>query len=252
MSSPNIDVHCDAPDPAATPATFTEACAIIDTLLRASFPGNLDYIPYVKSNITPGTEDQDKVWIQLDNTGAPITTKVYFNGNWRVVGNGKIGEVTMFIGNPSGHFDSSGRGIVGDVWDGWAIMNGLNGTTDYSDRFPIGAHMNETAGVAKFGGSGWQTNVTGGPLPSGGAPTQTLNAAQTYQPAKSPLVVDLFHATGDARDSAGAMFGKHDGASTGASIVTLLPADPGNTSPNPFFTLPPFIAICLVQYIGII
>lgn len=42
----------------------------------------------------------------------------------------------LFIDKPQlRYFDQTGRGLVGDRWEGWAIQNGNNGTTNLAGRF---------------------------------------------------------------------------------------------------------------------
>ena len=93
-------------------------------------------------NGTPGVSDQDKVWFELDANGRPVSIKVFWNGNWRRVYNGMMGEVRGYTGNPGDDFDSTGWGKKMGEYDGWHLCNGNDGAPDFSDQFLIGAHMN--------------------------------------------------------------------------------------------------------------
>src|SRR6516225_3262089 len=114
-------------DPNADPLNINELIDLLNTLVSSQITGS--YIPYVISNTTPGIDDQDKAWIELDSAGRRKSTKIFFSGNWRRVYNGMLGEIRGFSGDPTDltKWDANGHGAVGGDYDGWQICNGLNG-----------------------------------------------------------------------------------------------------------------------------
>lgn len=246
MSNPAIEVHLDAPEPTWKPLTATDLFSKIDERLRAAFPDTVGYIPYFISNTNPSVDDQDKVWIKTDGSGKPLGTYIFYNGAWRVTYSGKLGEVTMFSGDPSTYFDGTGKGLVSNQWDGWALMNGKNGTADVSDRFIAAGHMNNANGVTGFVG-GWRSDVTGAPQQTGGANEVKLGPNYIYRPPTDALTVYKWTADSNAPSSSGDLYGVYN-ASAGTAI--LIQADDGNTDPFPFAIVPPFYALAYVQFIG--
>jgi len=246
MSNPTIDVHVGAPDPSWHPQTFTDACAFLDQLITAALNG--PYIPYIISSSTPAVENQDKVWFKLDSSGRPLGYYFYYSGNWRRAYTGLPTEIRIFSGDPTLYFDTTGRGIVGGDWDGWAFMDGRNGTTDISDHFIIVGHLNESGGVPKFD-SGWQTNVTGTVLNHGGSPVNTLHPDKIPIEAKDALVVDKWKADGNARDDTGQLFGAHSTGTADTGRVTLIPAVEAQEA-SAFSIVPPFFAAAYCKFVG--
>jgi hypothetical protein len=244
MSTPALDLHCDQPDPAMHPQTFGEACRFIDQLLRGTLQGS--YIPYVIGSTTPTVQDQDKLWFRLDGSGRPLGLFYYYSGSWRRQNTGLAGEVRMFSGNPATYFDSTGKGISGTEWDGWALCNGNNGTFNLTDRFIISAHMDGSGGIAPYS-SAWQTGVTGAATLNGGAKQATLTTGQVPIAPTDAVIVDKFADTG--RDVSGHVFGIHGSPAPGGTYE-LIPASAGETSPDPVPTLPPYVALGFVLFIG--
>jgi hypothetical protein len=160
MNSPPITVHIAHADPNAAPLTLNELIDILGALTTAKINGN--YTPYIMQHNTPGTDNSDLAWIELDSAGRPLSIRVYYNGNWRRIYSGMIGEIRMYSGDPGNGaiWNSQGHGVVGSEYDGWQICNGNNGSPDLSDKFIIGAHMNDKDGHTKYN-QHWQTFVDG-------------------------------------------------------------------------------------------
>ena len=173
MANPAVVTRIANASPNAAPLTLNEMIAVLNPLITSQIQGN--YIPYVISNTAPGPDDQDKAWIELDSGRRPISIRTFYNGNWRRIYNGMIGEVRMYSGAPGNpNFDSDGRGMVGGEYDGWQICNGKNNSPDLSDRFVVAAHMNEPSGWD--GTSKWLFKIT---PPSPAAPTFTQTGGAT-------------------------------------------------------------------------
>lgn len=203
----------------------------------------------------PGVNDQDKLWIQTDpGTNRPRALKVFWNGNWRRVPNGMMGEMKYYSGNPAIDFDTTGRGNVGGEWDGWALANGNNGTADLSDKFIVTAHMTPGGGGYT---TGWLTNVGAGlsgwtMVPSGGAPGTLIVTNQLPQ-------IDIVNNAREYQANAGnTPMHLYGGSSwTGPAhnrVDSFSCGDPDGFNPCPtqqlFPTLPPFYAFALAQWIG--
>lgn len=102
---------------------------------------------------TPSVSNQDKPWFRTDSQGRPMGWYVYYNGAWRRSLTEAVGTLKEFTGSPAGVFDATGKGIVGSMWDGWAICNGQNGTPDLRNKFTVGADAHTSGGwVVSFGG----------------------------------------------------------------------------------------------------
>jgi hypothetical protein len=239
MANPEIEIGINTPDPEDCPSTFTELVALLEELLHAELIGS--YVPYVTGAETPSVDDQDKVWHRQDVSGRPIGTFVYYSGAWRREYTGNLGEVVMYSGDPAVDFaGTDGLGTVGGNWDGWALCNGDNGTPNLSDKFIVGAKMDDlTVGYS----SGWKTGVSGSTTDSGGVNSITLDDTNTYRPAHDAVEVRRWEADGNTPNVAGSLYGVGTG-------VTLLPADAGNETPPAIPTLPNYYTLALVQFIG--
>lgn len=246
MSNPTWDGHLGAPDPNFMPTTVAALYADIDQRLSVALTSG-NYAPPVIGASTPAVGDQDKVWIKTDGAGRPIGTFLFYSGNWRRVYRASLGDVKMFSGNPSGLFDGTGLGILGTEQDGWALMNGSNGTPDWSNLFVAAANMNNTGGAGQYS-SGWQSFVDGYSVKkTGGVATITLNAGNTYRPSTPAVHVDNWTADGNARSPTGPLFGVVGGGGTNTVLVA---ADAGVPTPPAIETCSPFIAAAFCQFIG--
>jgi hypothetical protein len=118
-------------DPNDAPISVNDLINLLNQLISSSIQGS--YIPYIIQHDTPGVDDRDKAWIELDTGGRPIAIKVWYAGNqgaWRRVYNGMIGEIRGYSGDPSIDFDTSNDpqhaglytfGKIGQAYDGWHI-----------------------------------------------------------------------------------------------------------------------------------
>lgn len=233
MSLP-ITISIANPDPSAAPTTFTELIVLLRTLITAVVTGT--YVPYVQGSATPAVGDQDKVWHKTDGSGRPLGTYVYYSGSWRRQYTGRGNEIVMYQGDPAVDFaGAGGLGTVGGDWDGWALCNGNNGTSDLTDRFIV-------AGGTY--GPEWQSAVSGSPLALGGGADIVLTADNTYRPPRAALQVRKWEADGNTPNSGGTLYG------SGTSDLTLMDADAGNETPDRIPTLPPYFALALVKFVG--
>jgi hypothetical protein len=90
-----------------------------------------------------------------------------------------INEIRGFWGDPTvlADWDTNGAGVAGGEYDGWQLCNGLNGSPNFTDRFVIAGHMDNSAGHIAYSG-GWQTFVdTISDLKTGGAPSTLITQA---------------------------------------------------------------------------
>src|SRR5690606_17577813 len=77
---------------------------------------------------------------------------------------GFIGVYGAYAEPISSHFNiSTGLGVTGSEWEGWALCNGLNGTPDFRNRFVYGWHSPTSA--PQTGGSATHT-LTVNEMPS--------------------------------------------------------------------------------------
>lgn len=245
MSVP-ITVGFANPEPGVCPGTFGETVGLLNTLLSGSIPS--PFTPYVVSEETPAVDQQAYLWVKLNGAGQPLGLFKYYGGNWRRVHNGVPGEVRMFKGDPTGKFDGTGKGILQTDWDGWALCNGSNGTTNLTDRFIISAHMDGSGGTAAYtAGIGWRTKVRGTAEVVGGQNDITLTDLTTYRPPRPELKRWQWKADGNSGTSGGNLYG---GSSVPGISEVLLPADAGNETPDPISIIPPFYSFALCEWVG--
>jgi hypothetical protein len=240
----DVEISFATPAPEDCPTTFTENVELLNELVSGSIVANIT--PYVRQAATPGVDQQNLVWHKIDVDGRPIGTFHFYSGSWRREYSGRQDEIRYYMGDPAIHFESNGRGIVGGEWDGFALCNGNNGTPNLSDKFIVGAKMDDL-GVGYPTNGPWKTNVSGSAESTGGVNEITLTDDTTYRPAKP--AVELFRRTADGEtpDAAGGLFGfGPDGASE------IIAADPGNETPDAIPTLPPFYALAITKWIGYI
>lgn len=204
--NPPITITFDNPDPLDCPTNVTEFVALLQALSSGEIVG--DFIPYVTGAATPAVDDQDKVWHKTDANGRPLGTYVYYGGTWRRQYSGNIGAVQMYSGDPAIDFaGAGGAGTVGGEWDGWQLCNGSNGSPNLSDKFIVGAKMDDL-GVGYPAAVGpWQTTVSGATTQTGGAKDITLTDATTYQPAVSAVTAGKYIADGHTADAGGDLLG---------------------------------------------
>jgi hypothetical protein len=259
MPNPTVLTQFAAPDPTSTPFTIVELVALLNALVNSEIQGS--YIPYVIGHDVPGVDDEDKAWIELDTSGRPLAVKTFYNGKWRRIYNGMLNEIRMFWGDPANtaDWDSDGRGIVGGRYDGWQICNGKNGSPNLTDRFMVGAHMDNSAGHVGYSG-GWQTFVDGvGDLQTGGA--KDIFIQHKYLPSIDPEGTGSLVLHGKEYDSGSnnspdvaAIIDVHYANAT-SHVVGLVSygSAPSGTPPVPqanLPTVPPFYTVAFMMFTG--
>jgi len=245
-SPPPVQTLFSPPDPNAAPLNITELVNLLNTLVQSNIVGQ--YIPYVIQHDTPNVDQRNNVWIQLDTVGRPIATKIWVataGGAWRRIYNGMLGEIRMYSGNPSTDF-TNGKGNVGGEYDGWALCDGNNGTTDLSDKFIIAAHMNNVGHSGYDTNNGWVTWIdpTNGQN-TGGSSNFVLGPATAFT---GKLLVGKYIITpsgGETLDPGGRLYGQPS-AGNPDNNATLMDFE----NPGPVSTVPPFIAMGFIQFVG--
>jgi hypothetical protein len=178
MANPHVRSYFDPPDPDASPLNLIQLFELATALIHSDIEGD-EFLNVVMQVNEPGPEHRDTIWIVKDGVGRPIAAKIWWNGRWRRIYNGMIGEVRGFtgapgLGPPPALFNANGRGNIGLEYDGWHICNGKDGVVDLSDKFVIGAHMNNSNSHTGYD-NGWQTFVDGkSDLKTGGAKNQMI------------------------------------------------------------------------------
>jgi len=266
--NPPLQITIGSADPNANPITVNELFALLQTVISGEIIGS--YTPYILGHDTPSVDDQDKAWIELDTAGRAIAIKTFYAGAWRRVYNGMIGEIRGYSGDPSADFNQVNgvytSGKVGERYDGWYLCNGLNGTPNLSDKFLLGAAMDN---VGKDGYSnGWQAAITG--------PDGTVQGYKTGGRFIETLIQDNLPLLSNAvpGDAPGLwIYGKEgkDGTSHPDAVplvdtnyanlkpnqVNLTqnltggePGPYGKNPPTPVWTTPPFVALGWIQFKG--
>jgi hypothetical protein len=248
--NPPVTTQLGHADPNASPLTVNELIDLFNTLFHSEIQG--DYIPYVIGADTPAVDDNHKAWIKLDTGGRPIAIMTFYNGNWRRVYNGMPGEIRGYSGNPgfntSGDFDVNGRGNIGGNYDGWQICNGKNASPDLSNKFLLGANMDNAVGTPAGYDNGWQAVIDGAPFKTGGVFKYTLSQSQIPQtPKAADGELYRWSATGNVQDNGGPLWGLNN---PNATPHPLIPADPGNPNPGPIPLSPPFYALAWIIFQG--
>ncbi len=268
--NPDIVTSIGHADPTASPITVNELIDLLNTLITSELQGS--YLPYVIQHATPDVDDRDKAWIELDTAGRPIAIKVWYPGNqgaWRRIYNGMIGEIRGYSGDPSIDFDKNSDGIytsgkIGLTYDGWYLCNGLNGTPNLSDKFLLGAAM-DNVGKDGYAG-GWQAAITG--------PDGTVTGYKTGGKFIETIVEDNLPLLSNAAagDTAGLwIYGneaKEDAPHPGTKVALVdshyanaIPQQVnltenaiggayGKSPPTPLWTVDPFVAMAFIQFKG--
>src|SRR5476649_2773127 len=135
MSNPAVTTSLAPIDPSTQWSIPQDAFDSINAAISSSIGGS--YAPYVTGSSTPAVGDQDKVWARQDAQGRPLGTFMFYNGSWRRQYSGLPSQLRMFTGDPAVYFDGTGLGLLVKEWDGWAICNGQNGTTNLSNLFVV-------------------------------------------------------------------------------------------------------------------
>lgn len=275
--NPEIQTQFASPDPNASPLNLIQLVQLLNSLVNSQITGS--YVPYVMGSTTPGVDDQDKAWIELDAAGRPKSIKMFYNGNWRRVYNGMLGEIRGFSGAPgyntSGFFDVHGLGNVGGDYDGWHICNGQGGTPDLSNKFVCGANLNNNGTAGGYDSTaGWQTLIHAPPgqditTAGGGQWTNLIKPEDVSLPVLEQTNMDRYSVNGGVGvtiDSAGLLYGVDQGHTTSRRpipsgnppdlLYTYPPASwptnsgLGNPNPTAFFSAPPFYTMAWIIFVG--
>lgn len=191
----------------------------------------------VKQTTAPGPEQLDFIWYLETPEGVPLYDLVFYGGEWRRKATVPIGAEVFFSGDPALYFDNvTFAGIHGGEWDGWQI--------DFtrSAHFPIIAATFSTSGL------GWVVNYNATDLNVGGVTGIQLNNSNTYRPATNGLTLYLWEADGNSPGGDADLYGIQNSS---APSVVVLPADPGNVTPDVIPIFPTFVAKSLVVYRGL-
>ena len=268
--NPQVQIDFASPDPNASPLNLTQLVQLLRELVSGEILGS--YTPYVIGGTTPGVDDQDKAWIELDTGGRPKSIKTFYNGHWRRVYNGMLGEVRGFNGAPgyntTGPFDVHGLGIIGGDYDGWHIMNGQDGVPDLSNQFVCGANLNNSGTAGGYDSTkGWETYIADltPPLTTAGGGTWLTKLSKEHIPFP-PLATTFMNrysigpsGGGEQVNDSGLLWGLNDTASH-KSIPSGNPpqttyqypptgwGDPDN--PVGAFTAPPFYSMAWIVFVG--
>jgi hypothetical protein len=239
------------PDPNANPTTVASLVTLLNSLFLTGNVAGGPFTPPVISSTTPAVGDQDKIWAKVDGNGRPVGIFIFYSGNWRQFYTGNTSELRMFSGNPSTFFDGTGLGLIGLAWDGWAICNGNNGTTNWSDQFPVFGRMDNTP-ISGYS-SGWQSDITGGATKTGGAATYAIK--NTDLPSMKVFVTGANYSAGAATGIPRVLVEGDHGATikTDANAIASFGADPNAAPPVPQTvvpTIPPYKVCALCQFVG--
>jgi hypothetical protein len=253
MATPTVHTQISMPDPNAAPLNLIQLFQLMNLHLHSEI--TTEYTPYVKQNGEPGSDDQDKVWFELDSQGRPLAIKVHWNGTWRRVYNGMMNEVRGYSGNPGTDFDSTGWGRVGGEYDGWHLCNGNDGAPDYSDHFLIGSHMNNEghSGYVDNEWVSWIGDDTGKHV--GGEKDVTLTTANMVRPdgVIGEIEFGRYGITpggGETLDSTKPLFGKVSIGDPTKNISQSVEAANSTDTPDPVKIIPPFVALAWIIFLG--
>ncbi len=250
-----VTPHLSNPDPNANPTTFQGLVDNLNPLFDTVNVIGGPFTPYVISSTTPVVNDQDKIWAKIDANGRPTGLYLFYNGYWRKFFTGKVGQISMFNGNPTTYFDTTGLGWTpqsgnNTEWDGWAICNGQNGTPNLSNQFIVGAQM-DNVNISGYAGH-WQTNITGSALQTGGNASYIVK--NTDLPNMTVQIVGRAYSAG-AGTGINHTIVSQDWAG-GDRIDSVVQATFGSSPPlipqTSFSTVPPFYAMAFAMWSGYI
>lgn len=230
MSIPIRAQPLQYPQAQSAPSTFLALLQAIAQYTLYIFDD--DYVLAVKGPNTPQLQDNNKLWIKTDSVGRPLGLFVMYNGVWRQIATGNPQQVTMFAGDWSLYFDTTGLSMSGQPWDGWAIANGNNGTVDLTNQFVIPGYQ-VTNGQ-------WVTNITGTDLNSGGV-SQFQIALANLPPLSITVNAD------NGFGSGGGWFAATFPDQGAGQWIYAVAGTGSNTAVS---LLPPFIALGFLQYVG--
>lgn len=238
-----IDITFDDVSPEDCPTNLIELWVLLNATVSGSMAG--PFMPYITGAATPSVEDQDKAWMRSDAQGRPLGTYLFYSGTWRKQYAGNTDELRFFMGNPNDHFDGTGKGTPGGNWDGFALCNGQNGTPNLSDKFLVGAKL-DNLGTGFPTSEEWTTTVSGESTTSGaGVHEITLTEANTWQKETDAILLGHWDADGNNPQVGGGLIG----LSGGGADFNLTEAG-GDETPDAIPTLPPWYATAICLWIG--
>lgn len=248
MSTLTATTTFAVPDPGILFTTQAAQMALQNDLVTTTISG--DVTTYVIGSTTPSVDQQDLLWYRLNANGGPNGFYAFYKGLWVRTPPLPANSITMYYGDPTVDFDGTGKGLAGagpvaKDFMGWAIANGQNGTANFSDRFPIGARM-DNVGITGWdaGTHTWRTNIRGVSEATGGTATVTTNVNTSYRSARSEVKAGKYSASGNVQG--GALWGD----ANGSTDFTVLSADVGNVTPLPISVVNPFYAVAYLGWIG--
>lgn len=164
------------------PGTYQEFINRLARDLTVSIPSQ--YTSIITSTVTPGPDDQDKIWFNPDDG----RLRYYTNGDWELIGGAFfVGMIVAYAGAADG------------LDPGWHVCLGTEGTVDLRNRFILGG---ETSEIGLTGGS---TTITlpvhqhvVGPISVAtiqngtGVPFQVNNQVNDFQTATATLGLDNY------------------------------------------------------------
>jgi hypothetical protein len=265
MNPPPVETRFAMPDPNASPLNLAQLFTLANALVSSTITE--PFVNIIVQNGAPSADDPDnKVWLELDTQGRPISLRIYWHGHWRRIYNGMPGEIRGFSGDPgyntSGNFNPDGLGNVGGAYDGWHICNGKNGTPDLSNQFLCGANMNPPAGTPNGYDHGWQTLIDDKVHKGGGQWTEQLQPKNVPIPQLQQTFMDRYRigdSGGETVDGAGLIWGvkrtspAHPVPGYPNDDYTYPPSDyPGNQDggPEALFIGPPFYSLAWIVFVG--
>jgi hypothetical protein len=263
--NPTVSVELANPDPNVDPQSLPDLWAILNATVHGELDGG-DNTSYLEQPGIPSVDDEGKAWVEL-SSGKPLSLKIFFNGVWRRAYNGMLGEIRMYSGPPGGDtdptFDKDGKGKAGGQYDGWQICNGNNGSPDMSDQFIIGAHMNKALSHPDYA-DGWVTFADAkNDLQSGGSKDHKIVAqdlppinpggltAVPPEPTSSLIVHGFKYVAGNTKTPAQPIVDRHYGNMlTHTFPITSYGANPPDFNQNALPTVPPYLAMAFIIFIG--
>jgi hypothetical protein len=232
-----FNIQVAEPPPGSCVARIPGLVQYLQSAITLQVQGEITGTKIIRSQVAPGPDDQDAIWLREDNIGTTLGLFTFVNGDWRRIPAVGIGTRAFYNGSVAGVFDPLTLfGVHGGEFDGWQI------DYTFADKFiASGAQFNTSTGY-------WVSNIAGSLQQQGGAATVTLGLANVPRLSFPGLKTVLWEAQGNAPGGDSDLWGVAE--PNFPANVTLLPADPGNTEPIPVSILPPWVAMAQIVYRG--
>lgn len=214
-----------------------EYVAWLQSAITLDVQGEIDGTRIIKSQVAPDPDNQDAIWLKIDNIGDTLGMFSFVNGDWRRIPAVGIGTRAYYNGQTAGVFDPlTLYGVHGGEFDGWQI--------DYAfkDMFVV------TGSLYNSQTNQWVSNISGGLQSLGGQANITLGLANIPRIAFPGLSTTLWEASGNSPGGDSDLWGVAE--PNFPANVSLIPADPGNQTPTPVSILPPYVAMAMIVYRG--